>query len=296
MNQSELGGKIVVGVDGSPGSRAAAAWAFDEGARRDAEVETVYAWAMPTLAYSAPELMVPDPDHVEAEGNALIEQSLALVSATTEVKMHSRVEYGRPVDVLRHVAAEPGVRMLVVGSRGHGDLTELVLGSVSHALAHHAPTALVIVPKGSGEVTGLPLKGRILVGVDGSPEADAALAWAVQEARIRGAILEVVVAWSVRKAVFPTRFPMHGPQEPEMQQLAQMILDKAVADLGDAGVLVEAKVLPGDAPTVLVNRSRDADLLVVGTRALNRAREALLGSVSHACTHHTRAPIAIIRS
>jgi nucleotide-binding universal stress UspA family protein len=73
-------------------------------------------------------------------------------------------------------------------------------------------------------------------------------------------------------------------------------LDKAVADLGDAGVWVEANVLRGAASTVLINRSCDADLLVVGTRGLNRAKEALLGSVSHACTHHTHAPIAVIRS
>jgi nucleotide-binding universal stress UspA family protein len=68
MDQSELGGKIVVGVDGSPGSSAAATWALDEAAHREAELEAVYAWAMPTLAYSAPELIVPDPGRVEAEG------------------------------------------------------------------------------------------------------------------------------------------------------------------------------------------------------------------------------------
>jgi nucleotide-binding universal stress UspA family protein len=47
---------------------------------------------------------------------------------------------------------------------------------------------------------------------------------------------------------------------------------------------------------VLVNCSREADLLVVGTRGRGRAKEALLGSVSHACTHHTHAPLAIVRS
>jgi nucleotide-binding universal stress UspA family protein len=251
---------------------------------------------MPSLAYSAPELVVPDPDRVEAEGNALIEQALAPVSVTTEIKMHSRVKYGRPVDVLRHVADEPGVRMLVVGSRGHGDFADLVLGSVSHALSHHAPKPLVIVPKLPGDATKFPTKGRIVVGIDGTPEAEAALAWAAQEAGIRGAILEVVVAWSVSKAVFPTRFLMHRPQESDMQQVAESILDKGIADLGNTGTRIEAKVLRGDAPTVLINRGRDADLLVIGTRGLNRAKEALLGSVSHACTHHSQTPIAIIRS
>jgi nucleotide-binding universal stress UspA family protein len=292
MDQNEPGGRIVVGVDGSAGSRAAAAWALDEAARRGAEVEAVYAWALPTFAYSAPELMVPEPARVEAEGNALLEQALALVSATTHVKVRSRVEDGRPFEILRRIADEPDVRMLVVGSRGHGDLAELVLGSVSHALSHHSPKPLVIVPKADSDAP----RGRIVVGVDGSPGAAAALEWAAQEARLRGATLEVVVAWSVSKAAFPTRFPMRAPVEGEMQRLAQDILDRALADMGDPGVLVEGKVLPGGASTVLINRSHDADLLVVGTRGLNRTKEALLGSVSHACIHHTHAPIAIIRS
>jgi nucleotide-binding universal stress UspA family protein len=80
-----------------------------------------------------------------------------------------------------------------------------------------------------------------------------------------------------------------------MERLARDILDQALAHLCQTGVSVEGTILRGGASTVLVNRSAEADLLVVGTRGLNRAKEALLGSVSHACTHHARAPIAIIR-
>jgi nucleotide-binding universal stress UspA family protein len=295
MVESPRGGRIVVGVDGSAGSQGAAAWAVDEAAYRDAEVEAVYAWAMPMLAYSAPEFIEPDPDRIEADSTAQIEQALALVAATTSVKIRSRVEMGRPVDTLCGIANEPDVRMVVVGSRGHGDLTELLLGSVSRGLAHRVSTPLVIVPRSAEDRTRCGPKGRILVGVDGSPEAAAALDWAAHEASLRGAALEVVVAWSVSKAVFPTRFPMRAPVEAEMEQLARNILDQALAGLHATGVTVEGKVLRGSASTVLVNRSAEADLLVVGTRGLNRAKEAILGSVSHACTHHTHAPIAIIR-
>jgi nucleotide-binding universal stress UspA family protein len=170
-----------------------------------------------------------------------------------------------------------------------------LLGSVSHALSHHAPAPLVIVPGVKAGAPDSPPKGRVVVGVDGSPGAAAALTWAAREAYLRGAILEVIVAWSTSKAVFPTRFSMRAPLEQEMQQLAQEILDRALGELGDPGVPIEGKVLRGGASTVLINRSREADLLVVGTRGLNRAKEALLGSVSHACTHHAHAPIAIIR-
>jgi nucleotide-binding universal stress UspA family protein len=182
-----------------------------------------------------------------------------------------------------------------VGSRGHGDLAELVLGSVSHGLAHRVSIPLVIVPRSAGDGSRRPPRGRILVGVDGSTEAAAALDWAAQEAQARGATLEVVVAWSVSMAVFPNRFPMRAPVEADMERLAQKILDEALAQLGTPGVTVDGKVLRGSASTVLINRSAEADLLVVGTRGLNRAKEAWLGSVSHACTRHTHAPIAIIR-
>jgi nucleotide-binding universal stress UspA family protein len=294
MDPNESGGKLVVGVDGSAGSRAALAWALTEAGRRDAEVEAVFAWALPSFAYSAPGAVLPDPETMAAEGTELLEQALALVAAVTQVKVHTRVCEGRPSDVLREVAGEPDVRLLVVGSRGHGGLAELVLGSVSHAVSHHAPKPLVIIPKRVAENPSSPPKRRIVVGVDGSPAAEAALQWAAGEAKLRGATLEVAVAWSASRAVFPTRFPVTGSVEVGLRQAAQEIADRAIARVLVPGVSIEPRVLRGDASAVLIERAGDADLLVVGRRGLNRAQEFVLGSVSHACAHHSRVPVAII--
>jgi nucleotide-binding universal stress UspA family protein len=294
MDQNERGGKVVVGVDGSPGSRDAAAWALDEARRRDAELETVFAFVMPTFAYSAPGFVPPDPESIELEGNDLIEQALSLVSAGSDIKMHSRVCNGRPEDVLCQVAQEPDVRLLVVGRRGHGDLAELVLGSVSHRLSHHAPIPLVIVPRAEADKPPAPTKNRIVVGVDGSAAADAALEWAAQEAQIRGATLEVTVSWSASRAVFPTRFPIGRSLEMTLHDAAQELADQAVSKVAVPGLRVESEVLEGGASSVLIERAKDADLLVVGRRGLNRAQEFLMGSVSHACIHHSPVPIAVI--
>jgi nucleotide-binding universal stress UspA family protein len=198
---------------------------------------------------------------------------------------------GRPADVLRRAASEPDVRLLVVGRRGHGELAGLVLGSVSHDLSHRSPKPLVIVPKAEGSDVGSPPKGRIVVGVDGSADADAALQWAAQEAEFRGATLEVVAAWSA-----PARIPLRKKADLNLADMAQQVLDKAVAQVGSLGLQVEHRVLEGGAGPVLSERTDDADLLVVGHRGLSRAKEALLGSVSHHVTHHSRAPVAIIPS
>jgi nucleotide-binding universal stress UspA family protein len=294
MDPNESGGKLVVGVDGSAGSRAALAWALDEAGRRNAEVEAVFAWAIPSFAYSAPGVVPPNPETMEAEGTELLDQVLALVSAAIPVKAHTRVCEGRPSEVLREITDEPDARLLVVGSRGHGGLAELLLGSVSHAVSHHVAKPLVIIPKPAADNKTAPRKDRVVVGVDGSPAAEAALQWAAREAHIRGATLEVVVAWSASRAVFPTRFPVSGSVEVRLDRAAREIADRAVAEVQAPGVCIESNVVRGDASAVLIRRAKDADLLVLGRRGLNRATEVLLGSVSHACAHHSPVPVAII--
>jgi nucleotide-binding universal stress UspA family protein len=138
------------------------------------------------------------------------------------------------------------------------------------------------------------LKNRLVVGVDGSPAAEVALEWAAHEAQIRGATLEVVVSWSASRAAFPTRFPVGRSLEVTLHEGAQELADQAVSKVEDAGLRVEPKTVEGGASSVLIERAKDADLLVVGRRGLNRAQEFLLGSVSHACIHHSPVPIAVI--
>jgi nucleotide-binding universal stress UspA family protein len=102
------------------------------------------------------------------------------------------------------------------------------------------------------------------------------------------------VAWSASRAVFPTRFPIGRSVELALHDAAQEIAEQAVSKVDIPGVRVELNVLEGGASSVLIERARDADLLVVARRGLNRAQEVLLGSVSHACIHHSPVPIAVV--
>jgi nucleotide-binding universal stress UspA family protein len=291
VDQGQPGGRIVAGMDGSPGGAAAVIWAIDEAAHRGAEVEAAYGWQIPALAYEGPAFEDIDRETLEAEGVRLLEEALALAPPPPGVPVGSRVYEGRPADVLRRAADEPDVVLLVVGRRGHGELAGLVLGSVSHELSHRSPKPLVIVPKVEDSDVGSPPEGRVLVGVDGSAGGDAALQWAAQEAQFRGATLEVVTAWSA-----PARIPLRKKADLNFADVARQVLDKAVAQVGGPGLEIDGRVLEGGAGPVLAERSENADLLVVGHRGLSRAKEALLGSVSHHAVHHSRAPVAIIPS
>ena len=122
--------------------------------------------------------------------------------------------------------------------------------------------------------------GRVVVGVDGSRESMAALRWAVEEARLRGAVLETVHVFENTPV---WRLSVH-----------QQHADRPVEHLGD--VEVDAVMVESRHPEqVLVERSEGADMLVVGSRGLGGVSELLLGSVSHHCAVHAHCPLVIIR-
>ena len=134
--------RIVVGVDGSPGSSSALLWAVDEARRRNAVVSAIYAWHQPFVGGYA-ELGEIDLGDYSAEAEGVLKSAVAAVD-TTGVAVEAEVVAGRPSQVL--VERSKGAALLVVGSRGRGGFSGLLLGSVSQQVAHHAPCPVVIVP------------------------------------------------------------------------------------------------------------------------------------------------------
>ncbi len=138
--------------------------------------------------------------------------------------------------------------------------------------------------------------GTIVVGVDGSEGAKAALEFAFEEARLRGAEVEAVCAWRIPTVLFNAGW-VPVPLDPaEYEQLAKTTLEQSLADAGaaDSGVGVRAVTREGHAVDVLIEEARTADLLVVGSRGLGGFRGLLLGSVSHQCAQHAPCPVAIV--
>lgn len=137
--------------------------------------------------------------------------------------------------------------------------------------------------------------GTIVVGVDGSEASRDALRWAHEEARLRGASLRLVHVW-----VYPYLGPRTGVHEPrELMEgdAAALLADELQrfrAEVPD-GVAVEPRLLEGSPPDGLVAESRDAELVVVGTRGRGGFSTLLLGSVSSAVAHHAHCPVVLVR-
>ncbi|WNV75261.1 universal stress protein [Geodermatophilus sp. DSM 44513] len=291
--------RIVVGVDGSPGARAALVWALAAAARSDAFLEVVSTFPVTDLYWVDPYLL--DPGRIEsiqsdtdARVRALLnevmsEPAVATVKGAEAIQVHVVVLPGPPTEHLVQRAA--GAQLLVVGSRGRGGVRSTLLGSVALHCSTHAPCPVVVV-----HPTPQPAAGRVVVGVDDSDMSRAALARAVQEAGRLGAEVEAVVVyqpvsyWSELYAV--TAVPV-GETLEQAQRRGEAIVAEVLGE--EAGVAVRVVAEDGAPGDVLVRRADGAALLVVGSRSHNRLVGMVLGSVALHCVVHAPCPVMVVR-
>lgn len=263
---------IVVGVDGSASSLDATRWAAHRATAAGAPLLLVHGFLWPMM--NVPLGPAPGaPAHAGLRQQA--EQLLA--EATT----HAREEAADvPVSTdlpgataaAALVAASEHADLVVLGSRGLGGFTGLLVGSTGVQVAAHARCPVVVVRRPP-----VP-DGPVVVGVDGSPLSLQALAFAATEADLAGAPLHVIHV---------TGSPQQEPQ----------VLDSAVAAVGaeHPGLAVHTQVTAGSPAAVLVDASQSARLVVVGSRGRGGFTGLLLGSTSHALLHHAHCPVAVVR-
>lgn len=279
---------VVAGVDGSPSSLAAARFAAADAARREVPLHLVYGYEPPIYGY-APVGVVSFPAAEEERFRADVEAMLA----GTVKQLHSdfpelgRIEYqlcsGGGATVLLEQSRTAA--LTVVGSRGVGGFSELLLGSVSAQVAAHAHGPVVVVrppvdvPPGPEQApTGAAPLSPVVVGYDDSAAARAALPFAVAEARRRDARLVLLNICD------------RGGEEEAAKMLA-----RAVAEHAQGGIAVETRIVAaGNAEKAMVEASADAGLIVVGSRGRGGFAGLLLGSVSRALVHHARRPVAVV--
>ncbi len=141
---------------------------------------------------------------------------------------------------------------------------------------------------------------RIVVGVEGSGGARAALQFAIEEAHHRSACVDVVTAY------LPTYVPVavemgFAPLDPidliaEVQKLQDDVVSAAKEHCNTDGIEITQRLLKGRAPQTLIEASEGADMLVVGNRGRGGFRGLLLGSVSHQIAQHATCPVVIVRA
>ena len=135
--------------------------------------------------------------------------------------------------------------------------------------------------------------GRIVVGLDSSAESVRALKWALDEARLRGAELQLVHAYPTPELVaLPAVVTL--PSDDELRAAASEVIDEQLQKVGGSHeVEITTAVRSGGAAAVLCEVAQGADLLVVGARGLGGFRGLLLGSVTHQVVAHAPCPVVV---
>lgn len=295
-------GAVVVGYDGTPHAAQAVAWAATEAARRGTALHVVYAADSSGL--------VPGPVGVSPwlpERAVAIATDVALGGVerarrvAPDLEVSHLAETGSAAGVL--VDESAGAALLVVGTRGHGELAGTLLGSVAFAVSAHAPCPVVVV-RGPGAATRHPGPGRaVVVGVDGSKASAAALHFAVRTAVEASAPLLVVSAWhptaaETWEAAYWTSLHPGAELGEAARRAAERVVEEAVTDARRAApqLAVRTETAGGSADLVLADFSSGAGLLVVGARGRGGFAGLLLGSVSHGVIHRSACPVAVVRA
>ena len=286
---------IVVGVDGSEQSAEALRWAAAAAALRSEPLTAVLAWGYLDQHHTIVGERF-DPEYSSKDAEAALD---AYVVAALGPDPAARVERKVVCDLAAAalLGAAEGADLLVVGARGLGGFRGLLLGSVSQHCVHHATCPVAII---RGELAARPDTElgtpRVVVGIDGSTGARNALRWAIADARLRGAVLDVVHAWHP-PYLGGHPYAVPAPDPDLYEGAARQVLHEAVAAEDTHGLaqpVQEILTLAGSAASALLEASKGADLVVVGSRGLGGFGELLLGSVSHQVAHHATCPVVVV--
>ncbi|MFJ4687231.1 universal stress protein [Streptomyces sp. NPDC088789] len=283
---------LIVGIDGSDSSLEAIDWAVDEAARHGLPLRLVHAslWeryegVRPAFARGRPaeEIMA---QHIVASGVERARLRDASVKTSGEVL---------PLDpVAALLRTGPEAFALVTGARGRGQVTGLLLGSVSLSVAARAVCPVVVI---RGDEPGRrEARGRIVVGVGAPDDGSGALRFAVREAEVRGGTLTAVRAWRAPETEPVDPLPTAADATPAREERALTGLDDALRPLAHEhpGTEIRRLAVEGPAHRVLLDASADADLIVVGARRVHSHFGLQLGRVAHTLLHHSRCPVAVV--
>jgi nucleotide-binding universal stress UspA family protein len=280
---------IVVGVDGATYTRSALDWALEEAVREGCDIMLVHGRSVPVQGPHIEPLMEAS-DAVAQRILHAASQRIHGVSPRTKVTTATGI--GSPGMLL--VDASRDARVVVVGARGRGAVASAFLGSTSVDVVARAHCPVVVareLPATSSAPSG------VVVGTDGSELSTAAVGEAFREADSRGAPLTVVHTWSIELADTGMRMLESDEARARIAESETALAAQAVAGWAEKypDVQVRTVVLNAHPVEALADTSRDAELVVVGSRGRGGFRGLLLGSVSQGVLHHAHCPVMVVR-
>lgn len=296
MDMSVVHGSIVVGVDGSEPAAAALDWAIRQAAAERRPLTVVHACGVPGAMQDFEDIVAHERG-LRSVGRSIAREAVEDVRlADSTVAVESLVTMGHPETVL--VEASESADLLVVGARGRGTVASALLGSVSAVVARESVCPVVIVrefEEADDEEDG---PRRVVCGVDGSPVSTAAVEFAFRMASVRRAPLTLLHAtWDRREQASSLIDLRTYAEKVNLNEQEERLVSETVAGLCEKypDVAVTECYRRGEPVRQLVEASRDASLLVVGTRSRRLLATTLLGSVSRGVSERAYCPVAVVR-
>ncbi|RSM57195.1 universal stress protein [Amycolatopsis sp. WAC 01376] len=289
-------GAVVVGIDGSGSARHAAVWAAGEAARRRLRLRLVHIYGIPQVRMPA---VLPSTDAIrtsfEARGKEWLAEAHDAVSGRyPDLVVETAAREWSPVAAL--IQESLTATMIVLGSRGLGGFTGLLIGSTAVALAQHGHCPIVVA-RGKRPDDVPPETGPVVVGTDGSAASEVALAFAFDEAMLRGAGLTVVRAWN---EIFDHESMRSHPlaiRPAEIEAAERKAVEEQLAPWQEKfpEVPLTIEVVRDRPVRALLGFGEQARLLVVGCRGRGGFEGMVLGSTSQALVAHSNCPVAVVR-
>jgi len=284
-----MGVPIVVGVDGSASSTAAVRWAAAEAARHRVPLKLVHAYLLPSRGY--PEVVLSGYEvrrALEEQGRQWLAEAEAVARGTADVEVSVSLEHSGAAGAM--VWESKRARLVVLGSRGLGGFTGMIVGSVAVAVVAHGECPVVVVREEA------PAEGPVVVGIDGSPASEQAIGFAFEAASMRDTTLVAVHAWS--------EFAVDGPfgdritaDWAQVEDEERRVLAERLAGWQEKfpDVRVDRVVVRERPARALLTLAAGAALVVVGSRGRGGFKGMLLGSTSQTLVHHAPCPLAVVR-
>lgn len=277
--------RILVGVEDTEGARTALRWAVGLAEAASASLVVAEAWQYPPVPIFADERDYAGVEVMDERAADSARSIAASAVGDTGVDVEYRALRGPAATAIRQAADELRADLIVVGARSASPLDRRLLGSVSRSVAEDAPCPVAVVPADLSDAD-----GPIVVGVDGSADAQRALDWAAGAAKLSASEVVLVHGFGPYGAELPPEAladdkehgehlvaEYHGTLE------AQGVAHRSVVRVHDARSLLEK-----------VGEEEHARMVVVGARGTGRLAAMLLGSVASYLVLNLKRPTVIV--